>query len=72
MAKPEGQWYKARVECEGPVVKVFFQDKLLYSEKCPELQPGLVGVCASQSRVLVRKATLEGRPTRLGRAWQPH
>jgi hypothetical protein len=68
-ARKEDEWYTARVQCSGPLIKVFYQGKLLYTVKSPELQPGLVGVRASACRAQVRKLTFGGMPVRLEKEW---
>ena len=70
LTKPEGQWYTARVECQGTLIKVFFQGKLLYAVKSPALQPGLVGVYAGQGRAWVRRVEVTGKRARLARPWR--
>ena len=68
--KEQGRWYTARVECDGPQIKVFVEGKLLYVAKSAALTPGLVGVYAGQARAWVRRVAATGKPARLSRPWQ--
>jgi hypothetical protein len=68
--KPEGSWYEARVECRGPLIRVFFGNRFLFAFKSPDLQPGHVGVYADQSRVWVRRLDFQGKPVRLRTPWK--
>jgi hypothetical protein len=67
--RPDGPWYSARVECNGPMIKVFFQGRQLYTVNSRDLRPGVVGAYARQARVEVRRLVADGRPTRLARPW---
>ena len=68
--KTDDKWYEAKVECEGPLVRVFFDGKFLFAFNSPRLQPGYVGFYASESRAWVRRLNFEGQPARLPQAWK--
>lgn len=68
--KPEGQWYEAKVECQGSLVRVFFDGKFLFAFNSPQLEPGYVGFYASDGRAWVRRLDVEGQLTRLPEAWK--
>jgi len=68
--KPEGKWYQVRVECQGSLIRVFFDNKFLFAFNSPQLQAGYVGFYANQSRAWVRRLDVTGKQTRLPRAWK--
>ncbi len=69
--KPEGSWYEARVECQGPLIRTFFDGKFLFAFTSPQLQPGYVGFYGSEGRAWVRRLDFEGRPAQFRQAWKP-
>lgn len=68
--KPDGQWYEASVECQGTIVRVFFENKFLFAFTSPQLKPGYVGFYANESRAWVRRLDAAGQPARLPQAWK--
>ncbi|MBM4031992.1 MAG: hypothetical protein FJ291_09425 [Planctomycetes bacterium] len=68
--KPDGEWYEARVECQGPLIRVWFGDKYLFAFNSGQLQPGYVGFYASEGRAWVRRLDFEGQAARLPQAWK--
>jgi hypothetical protein len=68
--KPDGQWYEAKVECQGPLIRVFFDNKFLFALNSPQLQPGYVGFYASEGRAWVRRLDFEGQAARLPQVWK--
>ena len=71
--KPDGQWYEAKVETNGPQVKVSVDGRFLFAFNAPQLQPGHVGVYAEGGRAWVRKFEMGGTPSpaSLPNLWAP-
>ncbi len=71
--KPDGQWYEAKIETNGPQVKVFVDGRFGFSFTSPQLQPGHLGVYAEGGRAWVRKFDMGGTPApvSLPQLWQP-
>ncbi|HUT31909.1 MAG TPA: hypothetical protein VNE39_00385 [Planctomycetota bacterium] len=70
ITRREGEWYEAKVECQGPLVRVFFGDKFLFAFNSPKLQAGYVGFYADESRTWVRRLDVTGQPSRLSQEWK--
>ena len=70
ITRREGEWYEAKVECQGPLVRVFFGDRFLFAFNSPKLQAGYVGFYANESRAWVRRLDVTGQPSRLPEAWK--
>ena len=68
--KAEDQWYTARVECEGQLVRVFFGDRFLFANQATDLKPGYVGFYADEGRAHIRRLDFDGKQVRLDTKWQ--
>ncbi|MBM4038183.1 MAG: hypothetical protein FJ290_06670 [Planctomycetes bacterium] len=70
ITRREGEWYEAKIECQGTLVRVFFDNKFLFAFNSPQLQAGYVGFYANESRAWVRRLDASGQPARLSEAWK--
>jgi len=66
----EGEWHTVRVACQGNLVRVFYDGKFLFAFRASGLEPGNLGVYASEARAWVRRLDYRGRPVRLPKAWK--
>jgi hypothetical protein len=71
LTRPEGVWQTAALDCSGHLLRVFFNNRLLFTAESRALKPGLVGAYAAQGRAEVI-LTCNGRATRLAVPWQLH
>ena len=67
----DNTWYELKVECQGALIRVFFDNKFLFAFTAPQLQPGNVGFYANDGRAWVRRMDLDGKAARLKEGWKP-
>lgn len=68
--RKDDTWYQVGIECQGTLVRVFFDNKFLFAFNAPQLQPGNVGFYTGDGRAWVRRLDFEGKSTRLPQAWK--
>jgi len=69
--KPDGNWFEAKIECQGSLIRTFFDNKFLFAFTSPQLQPGYVGFYGFEGRSWVRRLDFEGKPAQLPQGWKP-
>lgn len=67
----DNTWYELKVECQGNLIRVFFDNKFIFAFTAPQLQPGNVGFYANDGRAWVRRMDADGKAARLKEGWKP-
>jgi len=68
--KRDGQYYTARVDCQGSIIRVFLGDRFLFAHTATDLKPGFVGFYADQGRAHIRRLDFSGKQASVDSGWQ--
>ena len=66
----EGTWLDVLLQCEGPQIRFYLDEKLVASTTDSHYQAGRIGFAASQGLVRVKDVHLAGTPATLDEPWR--
>lgn len=62
-------WYSVRVECVGPEIRVFFEDRFVCAIRDDEYKAGVIGVGSTYGHSAWKDLAMDGRPVELQPPW---